>query len=475
MKSVLMIAYWFPPEGNAAVYRPLRFLRNLPVHGWTGRVIAGAPYYERYDADLLRLVPQGTEIIRTRDTDLWQAFQRRRGERLKLRSSRSGTAAESVDSAPTARAGRSVRVRLRTLVRKAESCWYHPDMQRPWIRHAVSAAVATSQRHRPDVLWATGPPWSSFVVARRVSDVTGIPYVLDFRTSWTIVPSPFEAIRPRWAQRADGRRLRELLRNAQAVCFFYRAEAECFWRLYRDALDVSRIHVIPNGFDGEVERTGPPHADRFTILYAGTLSDYGYEAFVDALARFIQRDPTRAQTVRVQFIGEEEPTLRRRVEMLGLSAVVSTKPPVPHGEVAALQRHASVLLMLERKPSHKGYELLAGAKLFNYLKAGRPILGVVPHGEASRILRDVGVTTVANASSIDETCAALETLYNAWTERRLASFAPDPAACSRYSAASQTALLVRALEGAAPPEPFVPGAEDIVPSLRAEFAAAGLA
>ena len=41
MKSVLMIASWFPPEGNAAVYRPLRSLRNLPAYGWQGRVIAG--------------------------------------------------------------------------------------------------------------------------------------------------------------------------------------------------------------------------------------------------------------------------------------------------------------------------------------------------------------------------------------------------------------------------------------------------
>ena len=40
-----------------------------------------------------------------------------------------------------------------------------------------------------------------------------------------------------------------LLTGAQAVIFFYAAEAECFWRMYAGALDVSRIHVIPNGFD----------------------------------------------------------------------------------------------------------------------------------------------------------------------------------------------------------------------------------
>ena len=40
MKSVLMIAYGFPPEGNAGVYRPLRFLRESSVVrvAWTGDV-----------------------------------------------------------------------------------------------------------------------------------------------------------------------------------------------------------------------------------------------------------------------------------------------------------------------------------------------------------------------------------------------------------------------------------------------------
>ena len=135
-----------------------------------------------------------------------------------------------------------------------------PDMQRPWIGPAVRATLELCSRRRPDVLWATGPPWSAFVVAERVAKRTGIPYVLDFRTSWTIVPSPFEAIRPGWAQRADRRQLRRLLAGAQAVTFFYPAEAECFWRLYKGALDVSRVHVIPNGFDGDVE----PYVDPAT-------------------------------------------------------------------------------------------------------------------------------------------------------------------------------------------------------------------
>src|SRR5687768_9418694 len=40
MKSVLMIAYFFPPEGNAGVYRPLRFVRQLSKIGWSTAVVS---------------------------------------------------------------------------------------------------------------------------------------------------------------------------------------------------------------------------------------------------------------------------------------------------------------------------------------------------------------------------------------------------------------------------------------------------
>jgi glycosyltransferase involved in cell wall biosynthesis len=368
-----------------------------------------------------------------------------------------------------------MRSRIRGLIRRAESWWYHPDMQMRWIGPALEATLRTCARSRPAVLWATGPPWSSFVVARRAAERTGVPYVLDFRDAWTLVDDEFNAMRPAWAQRRDGHTLRELFRHARAVTFFYAAEAECYWRMSAGALDVSRIHIIPNGFDGGVEESLPPQTNKLTILYTGTLSDYRHDTFLEALALFKKRDPTRSPRISVEFIGEEEPSLMKGIEEWGLSDVVFTRRPMPHAEINRLQRNAHALLMLERKPTHRGYELLAGAKLYGYLGAGRPILGVVPEGEAERILRDVGVSTIANAASVEAICAVLETMFGAWCAGRLSSFVPDRAACERYSAKHQTAALARALDGLPPLQPFVPGAVDVVPSLRADFTAAGWA
>ena len=131
-----------------------------------------------------------------------------------------------------------------------------------------------------------------------------------------------------------------------------------------------------------------------------------------------------------------------------------------------LQPHA--LLMLEREPT-KGYELLAGAKLFGYLKAGRPIVGVLPSGEAKKILQRVGVSTIADVDWPAGIVAVLRQILEAWEAGMLASLVPDRAACEVYSARRQTAALVRALEGAPPVEPFVPGLAEIPPSLQGDI------
>jgi hypothetical protein len=172
-------------------------------------------------------------------------------------------------------------------------------------------------------------------------------------------------------------------------------------------------------------------------------------------------------------VGDSIEALANDVAALGLSDIVVTASPMPHAEIVRLQQEAHALLMLERKPTVKGYELLAGAKLFGYLKAGRPIVGVLPSGEAKKILQRVGVSTIADVDSPSEIIAVLRQILDAWAAGTLASLVPDRAACEVYSAQRQTAALVRALEGVPAVEPFVPGLLEIPLSLQRDIGERG--
>lgn len=466
-----MIAHGFPPDGHAGVHRPLRFLRHLPSMGWHPTVIASdRKQQDRHDPGLLSLVPDEVEVVRIPGEDVWQRIQAWRGK--KSREHCPGGTIEMVGELGKSRSS-SIRSSIRGLVRRVESWYYHPDLTMPWIKSAVKATVKVCQRISPKVIWVTGGPWSSFVVARNVSLQTGVPYVLDFRDSWTLAGSPFYDIRPEWAQKRDQRLLYQLFKDAKAVIFRYHSEAECYWCAYPGALEPSRIHIIPNGFDGTIEKFKPIKEERSkcVILYAGTITPYRYDTFLQGVGLLKKTFPTIANQLQILFIGEGADNLAQEARTVGVSDIVETMSPISYAEVCDLQAKADALLLLGLIPM-KGYEL-CGSKVFSYLKAGRPIIGVVPRDEMRNVLQQVGITTIADIDSPLEINTILTQVLHAWNQGTLSTLIPNPKACEAYSAEHQTMALVSALEGEPPAEAFVPGSFEIPHSLKDDIGTEG--
>lgn len=462
-----MITHAFPPEGAAGVYRPLRFVRHLPSLGWHPTVITcDTDVFERYDPSLLSQVPKEVEVICVRNHDPWQAFQATRIRRIQKQLTEAS--AEQTTRIRSAQQN-YMRSRARELVRSIEVRVYHPDIAMGWIAPAVRAAQLACWRNRPDVIWATAGPVSSFVIAQKLSKLTGVPYVLDFRDSWTITYNEFEERRPTWAKRYENRRMYRLLKSAQSVIFRFHAEAECYWQAYKDALVASKIYVIPNGYEGTIDDFLPAQRQRCEIFYAGTLSDYRYDSLLKALSFLKHSSPELASRLHLLFAGEDAESLANDAAALELSEIITTRGPTSQEEITKLSKQAHALLILGRPETMRGYELFAGAKLFGYLKAGMPILGILPDDETKKVLLRIGVTTVADVDSELEIVSMLRTFLDAWSQKKLSSLVPNQIACEAYSAERQTGDLVRALEGKTATDPFVPGSGEIPLSLRSEI------
>jgi hypothetical protein len=471
MKSVLMISYFFPPEGSAGTYRSLRFVRQLTRVGWSPAVIAADPYnYERYDPDLLALVPSDVEVTRVRGRDPWQALQNWRGK--KFQETISGASTEVVNEK------RAVHYKpFRSLLRKAvhdvENSFYQPDLARPWVRPAVSAAIKACRNKRPDVLWASAGPVSAWIVAHKVSRATNVPYVLDLRDPHGLSYYDPELKRPEWVVRRMRRTMYRLFKDARAVVFLFDSVAECYYRAFPGALDPARIHIIPNGYEGNIEESVPPSGNTFNILYAGTVVSYRYDTFLQAVAALKRSAPDKTDKLRIRFVGEGMEEVAKLVRSLKISNLVETTGPTTNAEVSVLERQAHALLVLGRLSTIAGHELFAGAKVFNYLKANRPIFGVLPRDETRKVLESVGIPTIADVDSRAEISAQLEKLIDAWSMERLHFLMPDRAKCQVYSAEQQTIALARALAGGSATQPFVRGSAKVPPSLRAMMTAQG--
>jgi hypothetical protein len=463
VNGVVLVAYYFPPHGSAGVFRPLRFVRGLSARGWRAFVVTmGGARYERYDPGLLGAVPSNVEVSRVKDRDLWKWIQAKRAARIDAQLAQSpreeATKIERTHQRPWRRSARGI-------VRRMEGLVYYPDPARFWIRPAVAATVAVCQRHRPRAILVTGGPWSAFMAAREASKRTGVPYVLDFRDSWTLTCNDeFEATRPRWAVRHDRELLDTLFQDAQAVIFRYESEAQSYWQAYTGIRDTDKIHIIPNGYDGSVGEFHAQPADRCTILYTGTVVPYRTDTFFDAVATLKKRHPADATRLRIVFVGEGTEQVQEIAAARDLADIVVTSGPVPSAEVNRLQKDCHALLLLGVK-EYQGYEL-CGSKVFGYLKAARPIVGVLPSDESKRVLDRVGVSTVANIDDPTDIIGVLRHLVGCWSTGSLASLLPNRDACVEFSSVHQVDLVERALHGLPPDVPFVPGRVAIPDSLK---------
>ena len=168
------------------------------------------------------------------------------------------------------------------------------------------------------------------------------------------------------------------------------------------ALKSNEIHIIPNGYEGTIETiSGGARRSMHDSLHRNgrslPLRHVSRGVISSSRAPFrLKRDVLQGG---VRWRGSRA-ELSRRPRHVALTEIVETMGPVPSREVDRLQREAHALLLLGVKP-YQGYEL-CGSKVFGYLKAGRPILGILPADESRKVLERVGVSTIANIDSPEE-------------------------------------------------------------------------
>src|SRR5687768_13729573 len=111
-----------------------------------------------------------------------------------------------------------------------------------WIKSAEHFC-STLDSSDVDVIFATGSPFGSFGLARRLSARLGRPYVLDYRDPWSGNPHSGHATRSSSVQEEA-----MVLAHSSAVTIVSPSWAK---ELARRFSIESKIHVITNGYDPE--------------------------------------------------------------------------------------------------------------------------------------------------------------------------------------------------------------------------------
>jgi glycosyltransferase involved in cell wall biosynthesis len=398
VKRVLLIAYMFPPIVDGGAFRPTAFARYLPEFGYEPIVLTRPDSGTlAVDPRQLSRLPSSVHVARVACgfADGWQDhFQRRLSwlrpiERLMGRPR--GWIAEGV----------AWRVGLRDHLRQWEFSWMEP---------AVTAGLRLIEQYKPAAILATGPPFETLKAGWTLHDKTGLPLVADFRDPWTygVLWHPGHAARARRERDWEARVVRDASRVLVVTPSMQRTMKETY------PAAAGKVDLVMNGYeDLDVPSVSPP-TDRFVLSYIGSVMERRLPAVLfEGLRRLRTGHPDAAGQVRVQLIGPNlgvsSPTDRIRHEQL--EDMVEWLGPVTHQQSRERMRSSHVLLHIESTAMYA-----VSGKLFEYLAAGRPVVGMTPPGSDDEwFLNESGAGTNLG---LDDADRLAETIYRYWSDWR---------------------------------------------------------
>src|SRR5579862_7023688 len=383
---VLMVALHFPPSGAVAAQRAHKFARYLPDFGWTPVVVSRRPdpLHPRDDS-----FTEGPKPVEELDPFEWS---------------------------------RLLGILPRGWIDPIRRALCVPDAETGWKALLLRRLPDLIRRHQPDVLWANSVPTGSLVAAASVARQAGIPLVLDFHNEWTrnMYYRPVSA-----RQDAEHHRLeRECLESAAAVTTLNPMHTEDLRLRFPNV----RVETIENGCDPSYYDVEPADGRRrpLVLTYAGTI--YGYqspEPFLKALAGTGRAD------VEVHIVGDAF----GQFSSGSWSFKVRVEGHRSHRDLGGVfSRSSAFFLCLEPSASRQ-----LPAKLYEYLRAGRPIFGIVPKdGAADRWILGQGAGQTVDSGAPDQWTPALGRFLDGVPEFR----APSPEKYYRRSQAGTLAALL---------------------------------
>jgi glycosyltransferase involved in cell wall biosynthesis len=366
---VLLLGMQFPPARGSGVYRIRSWANHFARRGWAVTVLAADREYWYLRSGVVDEELERTVDPRVKVVHVEVAREHLRGQVGQM----------SWAHANFPRLWTKGHQRLRQAI--------FPEIYAPLLPQFVAHGAAVHARHRVDLVFATGNPYTQYGAAYRLGRLLRRPFVVDYHDPWTLNPlTEDDVYAPGAPELAWEKRIIEAAALTVTV-----NEPLAQW--YRDRYPAAarRIRVVENGLAEDVVGQVPwqpvPPGRPARVGFVGTVrADLPIEEYLDgwALAR---KEPELADATMdfygyLGFFTQNEAAIRRRLE--ADVEGVAYRGPVPQPQLAEVYARLDVLAMLLPSSVY-----MTAGKGYDYMAAGRPVLGIHdPRNHTTQVFKD---------------------------------------------------------------------------------------
>ena len=358
MRKVLVITYYWPPAGGPGVQRWLKFVKYLRDFEYDPVVyVPENPTYPIQDESLLNEIPEGIKI-----------YSHPIREPYGIAGFLSPKKTKRISSGIIQTKNQSFLERTMLWVR---GNLFIPDARKYWVKPSVAFLSDILEKEEITTIITTGPPHSVHLIGNLLKEKHSLKWVADFRDPWTSIGYHNKLRLSASSQRKHKQLEGLVLNNADTIITTSSTTKKEFEKLTNVP-----IKVITNGYDTDF-KDDVALTSKFTLSHIGSLlSGRNPSNLWQVLAELIQENADFRNTFELQLIGVVSEDVLDNMYGHGLQPYIKLVDYLSH-EAALVHQQSSQVLLLVEINSYETVGIIPG-KLFEYLAAKRPILGIGP-------------------------------------------------------------------------------------------------
>ena len=362
--KLLILSWYFPPVNTIGALRVGKFARFLVEHGHDVGVVAGK-YWGHPETLPLGVPLERVAYAKSVDVNAPPAWLQRR-----LAALRHKQPAAQRPTGPAVAASPSGGGLLHQAAELYVNLTNFPDNRIGWLPSVYHAGRRMCRAWRPDLLFASGPPFTALLATRLLSARLGVPWVAELRDRWA--DDPYSEAPP-WRAAMDHWLERRVLAGSSALITVTEPWAEFYRRKYDKPVATIYNGYDPIDFDFSESFSAPLSAGPNAPLIIGyTGGIYPGRRDPTPLFRALGLLGERGDRFRVVFCGTDPSHVWPLAERAGVARLVEVRPGIPYTESLRFQRQSDVLLLMQwNDPREQGN---CPGKFFEYIASLRPIL-----------------------------------------------------------------------------------------------------
>lgn len=363
-KKILIIVYYWPPSGGAGVQRWLKFVKYLPQFDWEPTVVTTKKGdYPVIDESLLLEVPEKVRVVQTKTPSFLKLFNKTSDDSLPYGSLEYGENDSFI---------------------KKIAIWFRrniivPDARKLWNKYAYRSAKKLIELNDYQAVVTSGPPHSTHLVGLKLKKKYKINWIVDFRDPWTNIDYLKNIKRLKLTDKYDLKLERKVKNNCDKLMA---VNDQIIAELNVEEKSV----VITNGYDeDDFKNLKREDSSTLNINYFGNITIERNPLILLKAINMLLKE--KKCEISLNFWGMITKEIKDKLAEHDVYEIVRIHSYLPHSEILQKMLHSSILLLIiNNVPGNVG---ITTGKIFEYLGAKRPILGIGPtDGEAAKLIKN---------------------------------------------------------------------------------------